>query len=44
MKSVIGSPDVIYSAKEYKPLAFTFEETEDALEVKDWKEIGKKLK
>jgi len=44
MKAIIGSPDVIYSAKDYKPLAFTFEETEDALEVKDWKEIGKKLK
>jgi hypothetical protein len=44
IKAVIGSPDVIYSAKEYKPLAFTFEETEDAVEVKDWEEIGKKLK
>jgi len=44
MKAIIGSPDVIYSAKEYKPLAFTFEETEDAVEVKDWEEIGKKLK
>jgi hypothetical protein len=44
MKAIIGSPDVIYSAKEYKPLAFTFEETEDAVEVKDWKEIGRKLK
>jgi hypothetical protein len=44
MKAIIGSPDVIYSAKEYKPSAFTFEETEDAVEVKDWEEIGKKLK
>ncbi|OGW51679.1 MAG: hypothetical protein A2Y81_00290 [Nitrospirae bacterium RBG_13_43_8] len=44
IKAVIGSPAVIYSAKEYKPLAFTFEETEDAVEVKDWEEIGKKLK
>jgi hypothetical protein len=44
MKAIIGSPDVIYSAKEYKPLAFTFEETEDAVKVKDWEEIGKKLK
>jgi len=44
IKAVIGSPDVIYSAKEYKPSAFTFEETEDAVEVKDWEEIGKKLK
>lgn len=44
IKAVIGSPDVIYSAKEYKPSAFAFEETEDAVEVKDWEEIGKKLK
>ena len=44
IKAVIGSPDVIYSAKEYKPLAFTFEETEDAVEVKDWEEIRKKLR
>jgi hypothetical protein len=44
MKAIIGSPDVIYSAKEYKPSAFSFEETEDAVEAKDWEEIGKKLK
>jgi hypothetical protein len=44
IRAIIGSPDVIYSAKEYKPLAFTFEETEDAVEVKDWEEIGKKLR
>jgi len=44
IKAVIGSPDVIGSAKEYKPLAFSFEETEDAREVRDWEEIRKKLK
>jgi hypothetical protein len=44
MKAIIGSPDVIYSAKEYKPSAFSFEETEDAVEAKDWEEISKKLK
>ena len=44
IRAIIGSPDVIYSAKEYKPLAFTFEETEDAVEVKDWEEIRKKLR
>jgi hypothetical protein len=44
IKAVIGSPDVIGSAKEYKPLAFSFEETEDTGEVRDWEEIGKKLK
>jgi len=43
VKVVIGSPDVIDSAKEYKPLAFSFEETEDAIEVKNWKEIKNKL-
>jgi len=44
IKAVIGSPDVISYAKDYKPLAFSFEETEDAVEVKDWAEIEKKLK
>ncbi len=44
IKAVIGSPDVIGSAKEYKPLAFSFEQTEDAVEVRDWEEIRKKLK
>lgn len=44
MKALIGSPDVITSAKEYKPLAFSFEEAEDAIEVKEWEEIGKKLR
>jgi hypothetical protein len=43
IKAVIGSPDVIYSSKEYKPLAFSFEETEDAVEVKDWEEIRKRV-
>jgi hypothetical protein len=44
IRAIIGSPDVIYSAKQYKPLAITFEETEDAVEVKDWEEIRKKLR
>jgi len=44
IKAVIGNPSVITSAKEYKPLAFSFEETEDAMEVKEWEEIGKKLR
>lgn len=43
IKAVIGSPDVIKSAKEYKPFAFSFEDVEDAVEVKDWEEIRKKL-
>jgi len=44
IRAIIGSPDVIYSAKEHKSLAFTFEETEDAVEVRDWEEIRKKLR
>ncbi len=44
IKAVIGSKSVIESAKKYKPKAFSFEDVEDAEEVKDWGEIGKKLK
>jgi hypothetical protein len=44
IKAVIGNQSVIESAKEYKPKSFSFEEVEDAEEVKDWEEIGKKLK
>lgn len=43
IKAVIGSPDVIGSAEGYKPLAFSFEEVEDAKEVKDWEEIRKRV-
>ncbi|OGW38408.1 MAG: hypothetical protein A2Y97_07805 [Nitrospirae bacterium RBG_13_39_12] len=44
IKAIIGSQSVIESAKTYKPKSFSFGETEDAEEVKDWEEIGKKLK
>lgn len=44
IKAVIGSEAVIESAKEYKPLEFSFKGAEDAKEVKDWEEINKKLK
>lgn len=44
IKAIIGSGAVIESAKEYKPLVFSFEGAEDAKEVKDWEEIRKKLK
>jgi len=44
IKAIIGSGAVIESAKGYKPQAFSFEEVEDAKEVKDWEEIRKKLK
>jgi hypothetical protein len=43
-KAVIGGPDVIESAREYKPLAFSFDSMEDAEVVENWKEIEKKLK
>ncbi len=41
--ALIGSPRMIESAKKYRPKAFSFEETEDAIEVKDWDEIRKRL-
>jgi hypothetical protein len=44
IKAVIGGPYVIESAKDFKPLAFSFVDVEGSVEVKDWEEIGKKLK
>ena len=44
IKAIIGGPDVIESAREYKPLAFSFDSMEDAEVVENWKEIEKKLK
>lgn len=44
IKAIIGSAVVIESAREYKPIAFSFEYTENAEEAKDWEEIGEKLK
>lgn len=44
IRAVIGGASIIESAAEYKPRAFSFGEAEGAAEVKDWKEIGKKLK
>jgi len=44
IKFIIGGASVIESAKEFKPKAFSFEEVEGAEEVKDWEEIGKKIK
>jgi hypothetical protein len=43
IKAVIGSQSVIESAKEYKAKLFSFEEVEDAVEVKNWEDIAKKL-
>ena len=44
IKFVIGGKTVIESAKEFKPKAFSFDEVEGAEEVKDWEEIGKKMR
>lgn len=44
IKFVIGSKTVIESAKEFKPKAFSFGEIEGAEEVRDWEEIGKKMR
>ena len=40
VKAIIGGPKVIESAKEYKPLAFSFKASEYAENVKDWEEIN----
>jgi hypothetical protein len=44
IKFVIGGKTVIESAKEFKPKAFSFNEVEGAEEVRDWEEIGKKMR
>ncbi len=44
IKAVIGGPYVIESAKDFKPLAFSFVDVEGSVEVKDWEEIRKKLR
>jgi hypothetical protein len=43
IKAIIGGLKVIESAKEYKPLAFSFEASEYAENVKDWEEIRNKI-
>jgi hypothetical protein len=44
VKAVIGNLSVIDSAREYKPILFSFEDAEGAKKVKSWKEIEKKMK
>lgn len=44
IKYVIGNAAVINSAKEYEPKAFSFVETDYGERVRDWEEIGKKMK
>lgn len=43
IRAIIGSKDVIESAREYKPRAFSFVEVDGATEVRDWDELQKKL-
>ena len=43
IEAIIGGPKVIESAKEYMPLAFSFEASEYAENVKDWEEISNKI-
>jgi len=42
--TIIGSPAVIDSAKDHKPLAFSFESAEEGEAVRDWEEIIEKMK
>jgi hypothetical protein len=44
IRALVAGPDVIESSKKYKPHAFSFEDTDDPEEVKDWEEIRKKLR
>ena len=44
IKFVIGGKIVIESAEEFTPKAFSFGEVEGAEEVRDWEEIGKKMR
>ena len=42
--AIIGSPTFIDSAKDHKPLAFSFEPVEEGEAVRDWEEIIEKMK
>jgi hypothetical protein len=44
VRAVIGSPAVIESLNENGPKKFSFQEAEGVIQVKDWAEIGRKLK
>jgi hypothetical protein len=43
VKAVIGSAEVIESARKHGPLAFSFEPVDDAQWAGDWEEIRAKL-
>jgi hypothetical protein len=44
IKAIIGSQDVINSAQEHRPRAFSFEEGEHSDKVRDWKELYNKIR
>ena len=44
IRAIISGPQIIESAKKHLPLAFSFQEVDDAVKVKDWEEIRKRLK
>lgn len=44
IRAIIGGPDIIVSAREYRPRAFSFTEAEGAQETKDWEELRKILR
>lgn len=44
IKAIIGGPHVVQSAIKYHPLAFTFQKDDNAVEVKNWEEIRKRIK
>ena len=43
IEAIVAGPKVIESAKEHKPLAFSFEASEGAEQVKHWEGLSKKL-
>ncbi|MCP4648098.1 MAG: hypothetical protein GY852_10275, partial [bacterium] len=43
IKAIIAGPAVIETARGHDPLAFSFESTEGAKKVKNWKKINEKL-
>ena len=44
IRALIGGPQIIDSAKKYKPSAFWFDRVDNAEKVKDWETLQKKLK
>ncbi len=43
VRVIIGDPDVIKSAEQYKPLTFSFKDTDEIESVKDWADIKKEI-